>query len=49
MFEIENIENDIVGYFKCDKCPRAYQRKLSLEAHVLKKHSFSNIFNDSKM
>ena len=26
-------------FFKCHKCPRMYQRKFSLESHMLKKHS----------
>ena len=42
------IENDDKDYYYCDKCPRMYQRKLSLESHIMKKHP-PDIFYKAKM
>ena len=36
----DELENG-TDFFKCDKCPRMYQRNFSLESHMLKKHSQS--------
>jgi len=32
------VEGNIPEFFKCDDCPRMYQRKLSLDVHIEKKH-----------
>ena len=36
------VEGSIPEFFKCDGCPRMYQRKSSLDAHIDKKHG-SNV------
>ena len=43
VMEMETLNPEFTsGYYKCDWCLRVYERKNSLDNHLLKKHSFIN-------